>query len=645
MRRIFSKKVLVLFMTFLLTGISGNVQAQNLPVIVPNGSPDENYGIRNPYPFEVIHNIVGPSTDGKGLLLDLGDSLLQGRIYTGPYPFEAGESDYDYARYRYYMPLENGAGTLRIDKYFQDKYNANFWPEGQGEAGTMTLGYRLDLGDLGFYDSVVSFSNDSGYAKDLTILEGPFVTMVTSDDPSKIVIAFETDESCIGKVEISRPYPSHARYRGSFIPRANFDGSNTRNHEIPVTGLRPGMRYHYRVWGGGSTHSSVYSFQSAPRPGAGNVSIAFASDSREGIGGGEQNYMGLNFFSMSRLANDAYRKGADFFLFGGDLVNGYTASTDDFRMQFRGWKQAMAGFWRSKAIYPAMGNHEALLKAYPDARLDNWPYETDSAEAIFAEQFFNPLNGPNPADSRRPTYKENLFHFQYGPVLCIAFNNNYWYTNHNMEETYGGSPEGYMMEDQLEWVEDILEGAESDSTIRYILLYAQEPVFPCGGHVKDAMWYSGDNNVRAYVKDEGTGQVIPAGEGIIDVRNRFWKAIAQSSKVAAVLTGDEHCYHRTLIDNTTPVGMPDIDDLNGNGILDDGQYSPNPEFSHPTWHITAGTAGAPYYAREDTPWQPVAVSSQFGYCLFKAGEDKISMTFYSITGQEVECIDDLMAIK
>ena len=200
-----------------------------------------------------------------------------------------------------------------------------------------------------------------------------------------------------------------------------------------------------------------------------------------------------------------------------------------------------------------------------------------------------------------------------------------------------------MMEDQLEWIEEILEQAESDPTIRYILLYAQEPVFPCGGHVKDAMWYNGDNNVKAYAKEEVSGQVVPAGEGIIDVRNRFWKAIAQSSKVAAVLTGDEHCYHRTLIDSTTPVGMPASDDTDGDGILD--QYSPNPDFTNPTWHITAGTAGAPYYAREDTPWQPAAFSSQIGYCLFKASKNRISMSFLSITGQEVDYIEDLMAIK
>ena len=49
----------------------------------------------------------------------------------------------------------------------------------------------------------------------------------------------------------------------------------------------------------------------------------------------------------------------------------------------------MAGFWRSRPVYPAMGNHEALLNVFDDGSkygiaLDQWPYATHSAEAVFA---------------------------------------------------------------------------------------------------------------------------------------------------------------------------------------------------------------------------------------------------------------------
>jgi hypothetical protein len=39
MKRNFSKKVMVFFVVFLWTGISGNVIAQDLPVLMPEGSP------------------------------------------------------------------------------------------------------------------------------------------------------------------------------------------------------------------------------------------------------------------------------------------------------------------------------------------------------------------------------------------------------------------------------------------------------------------------------------------------------------------------------------------------------------------------------------------------------------------------------
>lgn len=199
------------------------------------------------------------------------------------------------------------------------------------------------------------------------------------------------------------------------------------------------------------------------------------------------------------------------------------------------------------------------------------------------------------------------------------------------------------MEDQLSWIERRLEKAEADPSIKYIVMYAQEPVFPCGGHVKDCMWWNGDNTLRAWTY---TGnKLVAQGRGMIDIRNRFWMAIARSSKVAAVLSGDEHEYHRLRVDKNTPVGVMARDDLNRNNKLDDGRISPNPAFEHPTWHVTAGTAGAPYYAREETPWTPTILSSQAGYCLFQATAEKISLTFYAMTGQVVDHVDDLMAIK
>jgi 3',5'-cyclic AMP phosphodiesterase CpdA len=236
-----------------------------------------------------------------------------------------------------------------------------------------------------------------------------------------------------------------------------------------------------------------------------------------------------------------------------------------------------------------------------------------------------------------------VYTFQYGPVRFIALNNNYWWTTDDRVEEYGGSPEGYILRDQLAWAERELRRAGRNGTVAHVVLFMQEPVFPAGGHVRDAMWHAGDNTVRAYARSPGEG-LKPAGPGIVEVRNRLWLAVSRSHKVAAVLVGDEHAYHRMLVDNATPVGIPSRDDTDGDGVLE--RHSPNPEFRHPVWQICAGNAGAPWYAREPTPWEVERYVSRTGYLLFEATRDKLSMTAYALRGDAVmDRVHDLTAVK
>jgi 3',5'-cyclic AMP phosphodiesterase CpdA len=637
-----------------------------LPVNPPRATPGTG-GIRNTISLRQIRNVIGPTEDGSGLVLDLEDESLFGTIYSGPYPFEAGESDYDYMRFRQKSSLRKGRGTIPCTDFIhQDKINANDWP-----LPCMSVAYRLELYQyqkdksikiLGFYDSVVSFEEVPLKDKEgksrrtlrrtLTIIEGPFVSLLTSDDPTSALLTWQTDLPGTCRLEIQPVFSMHSPQVTDKIPMQQWTqcagpDPATFQHEMKLTGLLPDTVYRYTLHcqaeDGPSASMGPYTLRTAPLPGQGSVIFAFASDSREGVGGGEATLMGHNAKVLKRLSQAAYRQGAQFFLFGGDLVNGYTTATEDFRLQMRAWKQSLAGFWRGRPVYPVMGNHEALLNKRKGISFDKWPYATDSAEAIFAEQFWNPVNGPNPSDARRPPYQENVYSFQYGPVLCIGYNNNYWWTTNDKCATVGGCPEGYLLDDQLTWIERELARAEQNPTIRYILVYAQEPVFPCGGHVRDCMWWNGDNRLRAHSYTKG--KIIPEQAGMIEVRNRFWQALATSTKVATVLSGDEHEYHRLLVDDTTPVGVMARDDTNRNNTLDDGRISPNPAFKNPIWHITAGTAGAPYYAREETPWKPVILSSQAGYCLFEASDEGLSLTFYSITGQEVDHVKNLMDIK
>jgi hypothetical protein len=500
------------------------------------------------------------------------------------------------------------------------------------------VGYRLDLyrgrEHLGFHDGVAAFEAGAAYTKKITIVEGPFVCRNTSDEPGSVVIAFETDEICAAEVHV---------FDWPLVFRSSTAGTR---HEIPVTGLQPGQAFPYRVICG-TTATPQYTFETAPAKGEGRVVFAFGCDSREGVGGGEKNYMGHNLQAMRWISHDAIRRGAQFMIFAGDLVNGYTSDTEDMRLQLKGWKQGVAAFWRTRPVFTTIGNPDSLIRVFDDGSIygvcmDKWPYVTDSTEAVFAQEFVNPVNGPVPSDPRRPSYKESVYKFQYGPVLCVAFNNNYWWTTNTACATYGGSPEGYILPDQLEWIEKTLAEAEQDPTVRFIVLYAQEPVFPCGGHVADAMWYGGSIGVCAYVK-VAAGAVEACGPGIIDVRNRLWEAVAASKKVAAVVVGDEHAYHRLLVTGDTPVGIAPQDDTDGDGILD--RFSRNPKFANPTWQLTAGTAGGPWHSQEQTPWKPEKFSSQEGYLLFETHGERMSVKFITTTGQIVDHVEDLMHAK
>jgi hypothetical protein len=134
---------------------------------------------------------------------------------------------------------------------------------------------------------------------------------------------------------------------------------------------------------------------------------------------------------------------------------------------------------------------------------------------------------------------------------------------------------------------------------------------------------------------------------MVDVRNQLWTLLSAEPKVALVLGSDEHNYQRLLIDRTTPVGIPAQDDRNGNGILDDGVFSPNPGFRYPTWFVISGGAGAPYYTREDAPWSGASkyFTPQTNFLVISADERTIGIRVYSSTGQLLDRVDDLKAVK
>jgi hypothetical protein len=351
--------------------------------------------------------------------------------------------------------------------------------------------------------------------------------------------------------------------------------------------------------------------------------FAYASDSRNGQGGGERNLYGANAYIVNRIMALNKRENVAFMQFSGDLIDGYLTHKGETNLQYANWKRALEPFNHSMPVYVAMGNHEALGYAFKKDKnyvmLDGFPFESESAEAIFQSNFCNPESGlisedgaeydPDPNNQDFPSYKETVFSYQYGNVAMVVLNSNYWYAPFlEQHPETGGNLHGYIMDNQLKWLESELQKLEANSSVDHIFLTLHTPFFPNGGHVADDMWYKGNNDPRATIAGK------PVKVGIIERRDQLLHLLVnKSQKVRAILTGDEHNYAKTQVGPATakyPLKWP-LEKL---------------ELKRSIWQINNGSAGAPYYAQEKTPWSNMV--SNFS-------TQNVNVLFY-VSGKQIE---------
>lgn len=454
-----------------------------------------------------------------------------------------------------------------------------------------TLAYRLELfdprkGAAQFIDRHFSFRMDHDqFQKTPTILEGPFLSQIGVDSA---IVWWLTDTPTKGELRL---------INGATIPS---DAGLTTRHVVRVSGLKPDTKYRYQAVGTGSdgeTRSRAYTLRTSTREP--EFSFVFTCDGRTGgLGGGDTALEGINGISARSLAAQMARHSPHMLIFTGDLINGYTTREDDFRAQLRSWKRIYGPLWHEVPIYTGMGNHESLIDIFSDTTQVDKQGE-QSAEAVFASEFVHPMNGPEPERSGLPPYKGSVYSFDYAGCHFTQLNSDYWYSSH--PEEHAGNPFGRLLPGQLEWLEKDLAAARSAGT-RHIFVFVHEPAFPNGGHMQDSLWGGGDP------------------EGAM-VRDRFWSIVTKAG-ASAVFSGHEHNYSRTLIDGKTPVHR-------------DG--TPNPEFAKPTWQITQGAAGAPFYPRDYTaPWASNVkkfVAHTWSYSLIQVRGPRVSLETYSYTGE------------
>lgn len=488
-----------------------------------------------------------------------------------------------------------------------------------------------------------------------TISEGPFVDLLTHNSA---VISWETDIPTEGIVRIYTQDKTN-----TLTEKEDFNSKeDSTQHEVTVSNLQPDTTYFYQIYT--DEFSNTYPFKTTPIPGnASTFKFGFMSDSRAGVGGGERAQNGVNAKDLGRFAIELYTKKADFVCFGGDLINGYTSDIWDYTSQLKTWKRTIQPVGALIPFYESIGNHEQVGTYYTVKSSDMKQDENyiqfagtvgeNSAENIFAKEFVNPTGSiyghgiPEPerkwssnigGKDIGPSYEENVYSFNYGRIHFISLNSNYWTTGYRSQSKFGqksqdkdainlalnlfgGNREGYLMNNQLDWLKKELEAAQNDTKIDWVFIILHEPPFPNGGHVKDAMYWGtpGHGELGGYNDKDA-----PIGD-VIDMRNRFWTVVSSKSKVLGVLCGDEHNYSRTLIDSSL-----------------------NPEFKHPVWQIISGGCGAPYYVQDKSvPWvdNVKAFTIDKHFCLFSVDNKQIGLEVYNDNSQLLDSIPDLTHIR
>lgn len=520
----------------------------------------------------------------SGIQLDFEKENLEGTLNAGFIPY--GDSKHPIPVYiRNEYEVKNGKTTIAIKTDFAGNRDFVKWEDGK----TFTLGYRLlNKKGLMLYDGKVSLAYQKGlFIKQPTIIEGPIVNKVT---PTSVTISYTTDETVatLSKLFLTQNIVSFEKK----------DKLETKNHEITFENLKPNSTYKYTIEGAGNI--PFFDFKTTPLPGSRKkFTFSYASDSRNGGGGGERNLYGANFYIMKKMMALNKLKNVAFSQFTGDLQGGYLTEPDEANLMFANWKRAVEPYAAYFPVYVTMGNHETLTYNFNDGKnkfsVDKFPFETQSAEKLFADNFVMPLNGPSSEDGASydpdvtqidfPTYKENVFYYVYDNVAMIVLNTNYFFAPTNKEVPYvGGGLHGYIMDIQLKWLENTLKKLEEDTDIDHIFVTNHTPFFPNGGHVADDMWYSGNNTKRSSIAGK------PLEKGIIERRDELLDLlINKSKKVVATFAGDEHNYCKTIIGPDTIIYPENWD-------------KPKLKLTRNITQIINGSAGAPYYAQEKTPW-------------------------------------------
>ena len=518
-----------------------------------------------------------PAANDTGLVFNFKDPDFGGWISYGL--IQTIGSKYQYPLfYGSEVEIDSGIAVINIEKSLKGLFDITGWEESK----LIRLGYRIanESGEI-LYDGKILVSADSSYEVEPSIIEGPFINLLT---PEGATISFETSTPIICQVSV-----------GNLIFKETIPNTH---HEIDITNLNDDSDYVYTIHYG--KYSDSYSFHTAPSPGTRKpFTFGYASDCRGNSGGGERDIKGTNAYIMKRIAALSAFKNARFFQSTGDMIDGNNTDIESINLEYANWKRAIEPFASYVPYITGFGNHEAYWKIFAKddkyAIIDNFPFGDNSSESLYAENFVNPINGPfsedgaiyDPDTSKIdfPPYTENVFYYTYDNIGVIVLNSHYWFApTVGRTPEHSGNLQGYFLDNQLKWLKSTLKHFEKNKDIDHIFVTHHSPVFSNSGHIYNSMWWLGDNSKRPYIAGK------PLEKGIIEKRDEYLDILMNySSKVIAVLMSDDHNFNRMKLTSDTPIYPDDYD-------------KPKLNKYRPITFITNGAAGAPYYGQMDVPW-------------------------------------------
>jgi hypothetical protein len=164
----------------------------------------------------------------------------------------------------------------------------------------------------------------------------------------------------------------------------------------------------------------------------------------------------------------------------------------------------------------------------------------------------------------------------------IVLNSEYWKSSN---PAVAGSPEGYVMDQQLKWLDRTIQRFEADPKIDHIFVNLHSCLFPNGDHTDAGMWFDGHNDARPMING------VRAAKGIIERRDELIDvAINHSKKVVGFLVGSEHNFAFLEVTPDLPIYPADY-------------ALPKLKISRKFYYINNGGGGAySYELFYNTPW-------------------------------------------